>query len=322
MVHPLPTTVATGLVLLILIPIETKLDRPMLLASRFWPGHGWVEIALLTAYAGLLVNLLLNSSSIARWRSRYWRLFSVVFFTQLILGLLISPAFLMTGTLHLPVPAMIVAGPLFRGEGLFMPILVLSTILLAGPAWCGHLCYIGAWDDWAARHRKRAREVSARQPRRRFVILATTCVLALILRFAGVPGYLAIWVPALFGVVGIGVMVVTSRRLGVMAHCTAWCPIGALVVVLGKLSPFRLRVTDACDRCGACGTSCRFGALSNRNIEQGQAGLNCVLCGDCLSVCPHEALRVTFGRGSRDAWPVFAGIVVGLHSAFLGLARL
>jgi polyferredoxin len=60
----------------------------------------------------------------------------------------------MTGELHLPIPALILAGPVYRGEGLFMPVLYTVTILLVGPAWCSWLCYIGAWDDFAARRRK------------------------------------------------------------------------------------------------------------------------------------------------------------------------
>lgn len=65
-----------------------------------------------------------------KWRTRARLLFSIVFFGQL-LGILVNPVFLMTGKQHLPVPAIILAGPLYRLEGLFMPILFLSTLLLA-----------------------------------------------------------------------------------------------------------------------------------------------------------------------------------------------
>ena len=51
------------------------------------------------------------------------------------------------GEMHLPVPALILAGPLYRGEGFFMLFLFLSTVLIVGPAWCSWLCYVGAWDN-------------------------------------------------------------------------------------------------------------------------------------------------------------------------------
>ena len=54
----------------------------------------------------------------------------------------------MTGKLHLPVPMMILAGPIYRGHTSVMSILFLSTLILSGPAWCSHLCYFGAIDNY------------------------------------------------------------------------------------------------------------------------------------------------------------------------------
>ena len=46
-----------------------------------------------------------------------WLIFSIIFFTQLILGVAGVDKLLMTGKLHLPVPALIAAGPLYRAGG-------------------------------------------------------------------------------------------------------------------------------------------------------------------------------------------------------------
>jgi len=74
----------------------------------------------------------------------------------LITGLLGAERLLMTGKLHLPVPALVLAGPLYRGEGFFMLILIvfLVTVMFVGPAWCSWLCYVGAWDNLAASSRR------------------------------------------------------------------------------------------------------------------------------------------------------------------------
>ncbi len=90
--------------------------------------------------------------------------FSMVFFAQLLLGLAGIEKLLMTGKLHLPVPALIIAGPLFRGEGVFMLILFAATVLLVGPAWCSYLCYIGAWDNYAATAQKRPGRLPSWRP--------------------------------------------------------------------------------------------------------------------------------------------------------------
>ena len=127
----------------------------ILLADRFLPGAGWAEIFLLALYAALATRAMLDPARSAGWRLRIWLLFSLVFFSQLALGLLLDQRFLMTGDLHLPVPALIVAGPAYRGSGLFMPGLFLAAVLLAGSAWCSHLCYLGGWDSLAARGKSR-----------------------------------------------------------------------------------------------------------------------------------------------------------------------
>jgi len=118
---------------------------PVLLADRYLPGSGFAEILVLAVYASCVVRIILKAPRTARIRSRIWALFSLVFFGQLVLGLAGMERMLMTGDLHLPVPALILAGPVYRGHGLFMPILYGSTVLLVGPAWCSFLCYIGSW---------------------------------------------------------------------------------------------------------------------------------------------------------------------------------
>ncbi len=124
----------------------------LLLSDRFLPGSGPLQIVLAGVYAAWVAGLLLDPVRARKARPRLWALFSAVFFGQLALGLLGAHRLLMTGALHLPVPALILAGPLFRGEGLFMLVLFGVSVLLLGPAWCSHLCYIGAWDDaWGAR---------------------------------------------------------------------------------------------------------------------------------------------------------------------------
>jgi hypothetical protein len=91
-----------------------------MLAERFLYSAGWLEAFWLAIYAGWLSDRLQNPKLIRKLRPRVWLVFSVIFFTQLILGVAGLEKLLMTGKLHLPVPALIVAGPLFRGGGFFM----------------------------------------------------------------------------------------------------------------------------------------------------------------------------------------------------------
>ncbi|MUM78419.1 4Fe-4S binding protein [Pseudodesulfovibrio sp. F-1] len=306
--------------------IRSKVPFPILLADRYFPAWGWLEIMALGIYAQWIAGLMLAPGGHGFVRPRIWALFSAVFFGQLALGLAGMESMLMTGSLHLPVPALIAAGPVFRGEGLFMPILFGVTVLLVGPAWCSHLCYIGAWDD--AMSRRGPRPGPSASVRRlsvfgRGAALILVVATALALRAMGVPGATAVLMAAGFGLIGVGVMVLVSSRMGLMAHCTAYCPMGIVSNVLGRLSPWRMRIDRDCCACGACFSRCRYGALDTERVVSGAPSLSCTLCGDCVSSCPHGQIGYRFPGLSPDAArTVFIVLIVSLHAVFLGVARI
>lgn len=311
----------------LVLAARAKSPVAVLLADRLplaWgPGWGWLEAVLLAAYAGWLADGLQDPPRAARWRLRAWGLFSLAFFGQLGLGLAGVDSLLMTGRLHLPVPALMVAGPLYRGDGLFMPILFASTVALVGPAWCSWLCYVGAWDGLAASGRRPAGPLPAWRRPLRLGLLGLAVAAALLLRAAGVGALPALWLAAGFGLAGVAIMAFISRRLGVMAHCSAWCPIGPLANLLGRLNPFRVRMSPDCTRCGACSRACRYDALTPADIERGRPGRSCTLCGDCVGACKHSAMQYRFpGLTPAASRALFLALVAGLHAAFLGVARI
>lgn len=320
----LPPLIAATLTFGLLSAIQVLVPRPMLLAERLWPGVGWVEALALSAYAGLLVSRMQDPRRSGLWRRRAWWVFSVVFFGQLVLGFLGLEVFWMTGRLHVPVPAVIVGGPVFRGEGLFMPILFLSTLVLVGPAWCSHLCYFGAWDNLAAEARRRPKAMPRWRPFAQPAMLILVVGAAMTMRWMGVSGTTAAMLAVLFGVGGAAVMALASPRLGYMAHCTLYCPIGWLATRTGRLlSPFRVSIGAGCDDCLACSTACRFGALSPGDIAARRAGPSCTLCGDCVRPCRKGAIGYRFFRVSPGhARTLFLVLVTSLHAVFLGVARV
>lgn len=306
---------------------RSKVAFPVLLPDRFWPGAGWPLILGLATYAAEMTRLLLLPGRKPRqWsatRVRLWALFSALFFGQLALGLAGAERFLMTGNLHLPVPALIVGGPIYRGEGLFMPILFLSTVAVVGPAWCSWLCYIGAWDGLASRTRRRPAPLPRWRGAVRAVLLMLVAGTAWGLRAMGAPVSAALVLAAGFGLVGVGVMLALSRRTGAMVHCTAYCPMGVVATTLGRLNPFRVRIGAGCTGCGVCSAACRYDALNDERIELGRPRLSCTLCGDCVGACPHGAMGYRFaGLGPGAARALFTALVVGAHAAFIGLARI
>lgn len=310
---------------LLLVAARQASPLPVLLADRVLPGWGWLEIAGLSGYAAVVIRVMLDPERSDRTRSAIWSLFSAAFFLQLALGLSGAELFLMSGELHLPVPALIVAGPLYRGEGLFMPLLFLATVVLVGPAWCSHLCYLGAWEDRLSRRGKGA---PAQLPKwathgLRAAILGLAVAVPLVFRAYGVSASIAVWAGLGFGILGVAVMLTLARRFSTMIHCTVFCPVGLVADVLGKLSPWRLRIGEGCTGCGACARACRYSALGWRDLAKGRPGLTCTLCGDCVARCPEGAIGYRFpGITRRAARLAFVCLAVGLHAAFLGLARI
>ncbi len=133
----------------------------------------------------------------------------------------------------------------------------------------------------------------------------------------------AVWLAAGFGLGGVAVMATATRRTGTMAHCTTWCPLGAVATLLGRLHPFRVRMDASCTACGVCSLACRYDALRPADIEARRPGVSCTLCGDCVGACPHGSMGYRFpGLTPNAARTLFLVLAVTLHAVFLGVARI
>jgi polyferredoxin len=308
---------------ILLSAVHLMVATPMLLADRFLPGTGWIEIILASVYAAWVYYHMKDPRKVARWRKSIWLLFTSVFFVQLLLGLVADERFLMTGSLHLPVPALILAGPLYRMQLSFMPLLFLSTVLIIGPAWCSHLCYFGALDNWAASGKKLRNKPLKNKWLLKHCFLILFIVAALLFNLLGVPNLWATVAGLSAGLAGIAIIVMYSRRKNKMIHCTLYCPIGTLTSYLRYISPFRMSITDTCTTCMACTLKCRYDALNLENIRQRKPGMTCTYCGECLSACHQHSIRYHFlGLSPKPARNLFLVLTISLHACFLVLARI
>ena len=303
-----------------------RLHNPDLLAlERLFPMWGGVELALLAWYAAIITGGLLSTRS-RRTRKMAWLAFSGIFFAQLVLGLLGVQALRALESAHIPVPGMIIFASVFRGEMGFMPFLVLAAVLLAGGAWCSMFCYFGPLEAALAakkRSQKASPFFSAALRHGRLVVLAAGALLALILRLLDVPLAAAVWFGLAFAVISLLVMALGAWSFGGMVHCSAFCPLGLAVNVLARISPWRVKVAARrCDHCGACEKACGYRAIDAQSRQKGAASWRCVLCRDCLRVCPRGAISLHFPwLKPRGAEVVFVIVVVLLHTLFIASAR-
>lgn len=309
-------------VFILLALIQIKMARPIILLERFVKGGGWFEIAVIAFYGGFVAYKMQNPVNVPRWRKLTWTIFSTVFFMQLILGLSGFEKFLMTGKLHLPVPLMILTGPIYRGQISFMTILFLSTVLISGPAWCSQLCYFGAFDRFASSGRTKRGKI-----KNKLAIKSTIFILAIavtiLLRWFNVSSLWATFLGLAFGLIGIGVMIFFSRKQGRMIHCTLYCPIGSVVNVLKYANPFRMYIDDKCNLCMKCTSYCKYDALSTQDIKNKKPSYSCTLCGDCLAGCKDSSIKYKYLKlnpvASRN---LYLFLTISLHAVFLALARI
>ena len=307
---------------IILCFVQWKVERPMLLAERFIPGSGWVELVLAAVYAAWITAKMKDPGQSAKWRRITWTIFTVIFFSQLAIGLISSDKFLMTGKPHLPIPLMILSGPVFRGNISFMPILFISTLIISGPAWCSQLCYFGALDNIAAGRRLKPKTLNGKF-RFKHLMLIGIITLTLLLRYLNVPTLWTTIIAGTFGVAGLAIIVLISRKRGSMVHCILWCPIGTLVNYFKLVSPFRMEIDNSCTDCMACTRYCNYDALNKSDIVKRKPGLTCTYCGDCITSCKTESIRYKFlGFSSIQARNIWIVLTVSLHAIFMALARM
>jgi polyferredoxin len=308
--------------MLSVIQIKVNPDNPMLIFERFYKGAGWLEILLISFYGAFVAFKMQNPVNVPFWRIRTWTIFSFVFFGQLALGLLGFEKFLMTGKLHLPIPAMILSGPIYRGHISVMTILLLSTVVLSGPAWCSQLCYFGAFDGLSSRNKKNIKTIKNRV-RIKHTILVIVIFGTILLRFFNVAPLYATIAGAVFGVVGLLVIVFISRKKGKMFHCVLYCPVGTVVNYIKYINPFRMYIESSCTSCMRCTTFCKYDALNINDIKSGKPGITCTLCGDCLSSCKGDSIKYKFFNLSPDiSRKIYLFISISLYAIFLAVARL
>jgi tetratricopeptide (TPR) repeat protein/ferredoxin len=85
--------------------------------------------------------------------------------------------------------------------------------------------------------------------------------------------------------------------LGAKGFCFYACPYGALFAAADRVSPMRIRVTDACSGCAHCTAVCTSNVRVHQEVRDYGMVVDpgCMKCGDCVSVCPNDALY--YGKG-------------------------
>jgi polyferredoxin len=103
--------------------------------------------------------------------------------------------------------------------------------------------------------------------------------------------------------------------------CRYLCPYGALLGLIGRLSPARIRRDpESCAGCESCTTACpqRLPVHTSLTVTS----VECTACHTCVDACPKgETLAFAIGRRRVAPWLV-AGVLVAIFVVAVGSARL
>jgi polyferredoxin/tetratricopeptide (TPR) repeat protein len=93
--------------------------------------------------------------------------------------------------------------------------------------------------------------------------------------------------------------------LGAKGFCTYGCPYGGFFAPADKLSPVRVRVTDACEGCGQCTAACSSNVRVHEEVRAFGMVVDsgCMKTMDCIAACPNEALYIGAGLPAVLARP-------------------
>lgn len=224
-------------------------------------------------------------------------------------------------TIQFPSP---MAGGILSVFGLVLVWLMAS--ITVGKGWCGWVCPFGGYEDFFSRVLKKPVFSVSHFTKhiRRFqifffalVLLASAIFLMPVYVYwlnpfniitghfttGGIHGTVVFFISTfLFIFLVVIIPVLTRKRF----QCSAYCPLGALQNFTNKVSFFKVVIDEtACNQCMKCVESCQFCAIdagtfgeemsqTSQMVLTPTISMACALCGECIDVCPQNAMRFEY----------------------------
>jgi polyferredoxin len=239
---------------------------------------------------------------------------------------------LLTGTL-----------PTVHPAGVFLLVAFLAISFLLRKAFCGWLCPVGTFSEWLWRIGRRTFRRNFFLPRWADVALRSLKYMLMALFLYAV---VSMSVPAIrafldgpYGVISDVKMLNFFRSLGVTSAvvlgalvllsvfvqnfwCRYLCPYGALLGLVARFSPARIRrAPGICIDCAKCAVACPARLPVDKLITIRSP--ECTGCLDCVAVCPADgALWMSVGKRHRIPTWMFAAAIGLLFFGIVGYAQL
>lgn len=197
------------------------------------------------------------------------------------------------------------------------------SILTLGRGWCSWVCFYGGWDEsFSLMSKKPLIKIEDKEKKIRFfnfVILFVVmlgslatfsvifcqwlCPWKLITEYEQIINastfFAFITSVLIFSTTVIAFSFLTKKRF----QCMSFCPFGALISLLDKISFFKVKVdNNKCIRCSKCANSCPTMSIDEESIKEKKVKilLTCTKCGNCIESCPVNAINYKFSFDSLN----------------------
>jgi len=234
------------------------------------------KIAVVLVFCAVTITVILTK----RVKYRKWINLASVIVLGFVLGSVLSPSNAVQNALIL-----------FNVAFLVLFLIPLILTLFFGRAYCGYICPVGSLQELVS-FRKTRRRVSEKLDRiLKFVKYGLLLFVGVLTIIRGQPAGNMSMITPLFTFTGVAAAFIAS--IGLLAvsafyyrpYCRYICPYGAVMALVTKLSIVRVRVDDSCIDCKLCDKECGMVA-----IKSGHADQDCIICGDCIEICPKDSL--------------------------------
>ena len=223
--------------------------------------------------------------------------------------------------------------------GTFLKKIVIGTFVLFGTtvllaltmrrSFCGQICAFGGLQEFFGKIGHKLFKKRPTLPKKLDGILRYLkyVVLAVTVAMAWITGELWITPYDPFNALGhladfqtlttsylVGFIVLIVTLLGSIVYdrffCKYLCPAGALYGLIGKVSPYAVRVEeDACIRCGKCNRACPMN-VEVMNAKNGKvASMECINCNECVTACPVQGAIHTGFSKKASIHPILATVL-------------
>ena len=235
--------------------------------------------------------------------------------------------------------------------GTFLKRIVIGTFVLFGTtvvlaiamrrSFCGQICAFGGLQEFIGKIGAKLFKKRPVMPKTldrvlrylKYVVLAVTVAMAWITGELWITpydpfnalGHLAAFNELLTSYL-IGFIVLVITLLGSLVYdrffCKYLCPAGALYGLIGKASPYAVRVDEStCISCGKCSRACPMN-IDVMNAKNGRVtDIECINCNECITACPIQGGIYTGYSKKVRIHPILATVLaLVLFFAPMGIA--